>query len=133
MSCNDLVNTSVIHHATTDLLKWHWPNFIKTKLAQHYLNKSMKLHGSEHEGLVFTKKSCEDIENILENNIEIRENLFQHLHDCVEEFALQTIATNEGNFQNGQLPWKNICFGGVDTQDTVPTDPTMFIYKVRRV
>jgi len=134
MDCNDLVNTTVVQHARTkDLTDWHWPQFIQTKLAQYYLNKSMELHGSVHEGLVFTKKSCEDIEIMLENNIEIRENLFQILHYCVEEFALQTIATNEGNYQNGEVAWKSICFAGADTPDTVPTDPTMFIYKIKRV
>jgi hypothetical protein len=134
MSCNDLVNSTVVHHARTkDLSDWHWPDFIKTKLAQYYLNKSIELHGCEHEGLVFTKNVCETIQNMLEKNIELREDLFKVRGSCVEEFALQTIATNEGNYQNGEFGRINICCGGAETPATVPTDPTMFIYKILRI
>jgi hypothetical protein len=133
MSCNDLINNNVRHPARRGLLEWHWPVFSKTKLAQYYLNKSMELHGSEHEGMVFTKNVCRNIHTMLENNDDIREDLFKVVGSCVEEFAFQTISMNESNSKNSQVGWINICFAGADTSATVPTDPTMFIYKVRRV
>jgi hypothetical protein len=133
MSVNDLLSNTVRHNATKDLSKWHWPVFSQTKLAQYYLKKSMTLHGSEHEGSVYSENVCKNIYNMLENNIEIRDDLFQVTGSCVEEFALQTIATNEGNYQNGEFGWINICCGGVETPTIKPTDPTMFVYKVWRI
>ena len=76
-----------------DYTTWHWPSFLNTLLAKYYLNQNKKLYSSPHEGLVFNKICCLKIINFLETNIEIKNNLF-NFKNCVEEFALQSIAIN---------------------------------------
>lgn len=127
---SDLTNNSIRHDATSDLSKWHWPFFLTTKLAQYYFSKNAKLYGSEHEGMVFSTTTCKNIQTFLENNIDISKDLF-HSNVVAEEFALQTISMNEHNFNDNEIGWINIGHG-VQTHYTIPTDPTLFCYKVIR-
>jgi hypothetical protein len=102
---------------------WRWPSFKQTLLSKQYECKN--LHGSAHEGLVFDYDTCIKIIQFLENHKDVKEDLIQ-FHDCVEEFALQTIAVHEGN------GFMNIgC--GVDTHFNMPTDPTKYVFKTLRI
>ena len=98
---------------------WHWHSFLKTKLSKYIIEN--KLLFSEvgkqgdvshaHEGLTFNYVSCKDIINFLDNNNDIKINLFNWKH-CVEEFALQTICINTTGYYyqigNGTHYHKNI-------------------------
>jgi hypothetical protein len=131
ISINDLLQrNSKDHTPHTNLSGWHWPTFTRTKLAQHYLNKSLGMYQSAHEGIAFSVNVCKNIHNMLENNVEIKEDLF-HFKKCVEEFSLQTISMNECNTENNEFGWINIG-QGADTWNSVPTDPTLFVYKIWR-
>jgi hypothetical protein len=86
--------------------EWRWPLFKKTILAKYYLKNNKNLYRSSHEGLVFNENCCLKIFNFLENNPIIKNDLF-NFEDCVEEFALQTIAINLGeNFYYIGNGWK---------------------------
>jgi hypothetical protein len=80
----------------TNLNRWHWPSFKNTLLAKYYINNNKNVYSSEHEGLTFDYKSCENIIYILKNNENIKDDLFNYDHG-VEEFALQTICMNSNN------------------------------------
>ena len=73
---------------------WHWPNFNKTLLAKYYYEKGYTIYGSYHEGMVFSAKTCRVISTFLDQHSEISNDLF-NFPCCVEEFALQTVASNE--------------------------------------
>jgi hypothetical protein len=75
---------------------WHWGEMKNTLLAQHYLATGFRLHASAHEGLCLSAAACHAIVSFLNKNGAIAENLFQKCA-CVEEFALQTIATIESD------------------------------------
>lgn len=74
---------------------WAWPRLLKTKLGKYYKQRNKKLYSSPHEGLVLTKNGCIKIKSFLENNLEIKEDLFNFKANC-EEFSLQTISMNSG-------------------------------------
>jgi len=106
---------------------WHWPEFKQTLLAKHFLNKNQQLYDSAHEGLMFKYSGCEKIVEFLENNPEIKNDLFT-FPKCVEEFALQTIVVNmEDSFYyigNGCCSEEKI---GANSDTSLK-----FLYKVRR-
>lgn len=103
---------------------WHWPTFLKTKLANFYIENGKKMVGSCHEGLVIHYDVCQDIFMFLEKNINIKNNLFTFPW-CVEEFALQTISMNESNgFGIINESINNICS---------PTNPNYLVYKTDRI
>ena len=83
---------------------WHWPAFKQSELAKHYLKNHFKLYVSAHEGLCISVCVCRNIIAFFNKYPRIRDNLF-HYKYCVEEFALQTIATNEvdSNLEYGFL------------------------------
>ena len=108
---------------------WHWPVFLNTALAKHYISINLKLVNSAHEGLVFHYNVCDNIIKFLETNIIINTDLFK-FHGCVEEFSLQTIAINEISHNNY---YGYIYIGhGTETQYHIPNDPTRFVYKTIR-
>ena len=74
--------------------EWHWPTFKQTDVARHYLKRGYRLWISAHEGLCISVCVCRNIIAFFNKYPRIRDNLF-HYKYCVEEFALQTIATNE--------------------------------------
>jgi hypothetical protein len=71
-----------------------WWNYVNnSRLYKHF----KKHYNSAHEGLVLTNVGCEKIVEFLENNIEIAEDLFSYPAQ-VEEFSLQTISMNMGEY-----------------------------------
>lgn len=77
---------------------WHWPYFKNTLLAKYYITNNKLLYSSEHEGLTFEYSACENIIQFLNNNENIKNELFNFEH-AIEEFALQTICMNSNNKQ----------------------------------
>jgi len=75
---------------------WHWPIMLKTKLAQYYIKNNSYLTNCAHEGLVFNYEASKKVYEFLENNSDIRDDLF-NFSICIEEFALQTIIVNQDN------------------------------------
>jgi hypothetical protein len=73
---------------------WHWYDFNQSLLAKHYVSLGYKLYASYHEGVCFTIEHVNAIIHFLNSNQEIKDDLFT-FPCCVEEFSLQTIATNE--------------------------------------
>ena len=129
--CND-INRFYENEYTNQkqYIDWHWPLFLNTQLAKYYISKRLNLAHSAHEGLVFHINVIYNIINFLEKNITIKDNLF-NFSACVEEFSLQTIATNEINPINNYH--KFIYIGnGSDTQKEIPSDPNLFVYKTIR-
>lgn len=74
---------------------WHWPWFAETLLAQYFINKNQALYSSPHEGMLFNHAGCRKIVDFLENNYDIKIDLFK-FEGCVEEFSLQTLSMNLG-------------------------------------
>jgi hypothetical protein len=102
---------------------WWWPKFSGTKLYEYIRNNSMNFAHSMHEGMCFTYDGCEYIMNFFEKNEDIMYELFD-FDGCVEEFALQSIASNyKGFYYIGN---------GCDTKSIDELDPTKFTYKRKR-
>ena len=109
---------------------WHWPTFLKTKLAKHYRSTGLHLHRSWHEGLIFHHDVCQNIIRFLERHPSIRDDLFE-FPLCVEEFALQTISMYEMNKENRHYGFTTINKSVYTT--AVPTDPEWYVYKTQRI
>lgn len=91
---NSLVKiSSGITYEKMNVNSWHWPSFLKTELSKYIINKNLMFSRNMHEGLTFDYISCKNIISFLNNNNDIRTNLF-NWNNCVEEFALQTICIN---------------------------------------
>lgn len=78
---------------------WQWPSFLKTELSKYIINKKWLFSSNQlhHEGLTFDYISCKNIISFLNNNNDIRTNLF-NWNKCVEEFALQSICINLNSY-----------------------------------
>lgn len=76
---------------------WHWPSFKQTKLLQYIFEKKQKFSGSAHEGLCFNKESCIYLQSFLNDNLDIKQDIF-NFPNCVEEFALQSICCNKFDY-----------------------------------
>ena len=126
-----ILNKAPYHPHATNLSEWVWPHVRNTKLVQNYLNKSCNLYSTAHEGLIFSMNVCKNITNMLENNKEIRDELF-HFVAPVEEFALQTISMNEIDVDNKEFGWIHIG-NGIHTELVIPTDKTYAVYKTLRI
>ena len=106
-----------------------WHSLPNTLLAKYYLSKNENLYHSAIEGIVFTANCCKKIIDFLENNQEIKFDLF-NFEAQVEEFALQTIAANIGekfyNIGNG-------CYTSYPIGTNSPNGEVFkFSYKVNR-
>lgn len=77
-------------------MNWHWPLFRKTMLMNHYLNLGYTLHAAEHEGICFEHDTVQQITRFLNEHTSIALDLYSFKH-CVEEFALPSLACNEGS------------------------------------
>lgn len=79
---------------------WCWPKFSNFLLFKHYKSNNLNMHSSAHEGLVFTERACSKIIAFLESHKDIKNEIYNEkgCQDAgsIEEFALQTIAVNEG-------------------------------------
>lgn len=80
--------------------EWCWPTFSNFLLFKHYKDNNLNMHNGPHEGLVFTQRACVKIVSFLESRPEIKHETFNEgactNMGSIEEFALQTIAVNEG-------------------------------------
>ena len=76
-----------------DVNKWIWNSLLKTKLSKYLINKKGLFRNGTHEGLTFDFISCKNIISFLDNNEDIKTNLF-NWNNQIEEFALQTICLN---------------------------------------
>ena len=74
-------------------INWWWPIFTKTLLAKYFLQQNKNLCCCPIEGLMFSYNSCLKSVEFLENNQDIKLDLF-NFDGCVNEFALQTIVKN---------------------------------------
>lgn len=102
---------------------WWWPKFSCTKLYKYIEKNNMSFAHSMHEGMCFSKDTCESIINFFGDNQDIMNELF--LFDgCVEEFALQSIASNYGGFY--------YIGNGCDTKSLEEVNPNKFTYKRKR-
>jgi hypothetical protein len=90
---------------------WHWPSFRRTLLAKHYLDLGYRLYGrSEHEGLGFSFQVTKTIYTFVLSNPKLFEDLFD-FNSCVEEFSLQTIASNEMSVESLEYGYYNLGHG----------------------
>jgi hypothetical protein len=74
--------------------KGDWPKLRETAIAKYYLARGYKLHKSAHEGMCFSANVVRNILAFFQKHPRIRDNTFNYKY-FLEEFALQTIATNE--------------------------------------
>lgn len=86
-----------IHLNNYSIQGWHWNSFKNTKLFKYIEKNNLYFAFSAHEGLSFNYNSCQYIALFLENNPEIKEDLF-NFNSCMEEFALQSICCNYSKF-----------------------------------
>ena len=128
---NSLVKiTDGVTYGKMNVNSWHWPSFLKTELSKYIIKNNLLLSRCFHEGLTFDYKSCKDIIRFLNNNYNIKINLFNWNH-CVEEFALQTISINLTGYyyQIG-----NYVHHGQDDSKNVQNLPkNRFVYKTIRI
>tara|TARA_B100001175_G_scaffold154030_1_gene130526 strand:- start:6714 stop:7454 length:741 start_codon:yes stop_codon:yes gene_type:complete len=108
--------------------EWHWPSFLKTKLSKYIINKKWLFSGGAHEGLTFDYISCKNIINFLNNNNDIRTNLF-NWNKCVEEFALQTICIN----LTGYYYYIGNGVGTTKPHEIQKLPKNKFVYKTNRI
>lgn len=102
---------------------WWWPKFSGTKLYNYIKNNNMSFAHSMHEGMCFRHDGCEYILDFFQQNEDIMYDLFEY-DACVEEFALQSIASNyKGFYYLGN---------GCDTKSLDEVDITKFTYKRSR-
>ena len=83
---------------------------------------------SAHEGLTFDYISCKAIISFLEDNKDIKTDIF-NWDNCVEEFALQTICINiTGYFYN-----IGVWTAGDDSNNIINLPKNKFVYKTNRI
>jgi len=109
---------------------WNWwVLFENTLLAKYFLSRNQYLYNCPHEGLVFTYITCNTITNFLNENPDIKDDLF-NFDGCVEEFSLQTISINLGE------PFLYIGNGCYTSGPIATNDPAgeilKFMYKTER-
>lgn len=97
-------------------IDWKWISLKKTKLAKYYMQQNYKLICDLHEGVCFSYNVTKNILHFLENNLEITSDLYS-FGDCVEEFALHTIASNEYDKNNLEYGFVYIGNGSSETCD----------------
>jgi hypothetical protein len=115
-----------IPYEKLDTKVWHWPRMIKTKLSRYIIKNNLLFACSAHEGLTFDYINCKDIIQFLDNNDDIKTDLFNY-NTPVEEFALQTICIN----LNGYYYYIG---NGTTTQNNINNLPkSHFVYKTRRI
>lgn len=78
---------------------WHWPRFHNSKLHEHMRKFGLFLSNSPHEGLCFDAEGVRKILEFLDQHMDIASDLFEFNY-CVEEFALQSICCNFGDYYN---------------------------------
>lgn len=100
---------------------WKWPSLTKTKLAKYYMNKHYTLIGEVHEGLCVSYNVTKNILRFIENNPEITKDLYE-FNDCVEEFSIHTIASNEYDTDNLEYGFIYIGNGSCEKCDYSNTD-----------
>jgi hypothetical protein len=77
---------------------WFWNRLINTKFLKYILEKNLKLSSCPHEVVVYPYSSCKKIISFMNDNPEIKNELF-NFNMQVEEFAMQTIVKNmDDNF-----------------------------------
>lgn len=76
---------------------WHWDFFKNTKLHSYIRERGLFLSDSPHEGLCFDSRSVDQILGFLDSHEDIKTDIFQ-FEWCVEEFALQSICCNFGDY-----------------------------------
>ena len=130
---SDISETTKREKIIVDYNDWHWGKFIYSRIMQYYLNNGLDLISSCHEGLCFHYNVCENIVNFLDNqnHKSIKDDLFNFPY-CVEEFALQSIATYEINPENLYYGFTIISHGSM-THNEVPSNPNLFLYKTIRI
>jgi hypothetical protein len=105
--------------------EWHWGDFLETKLSKYVIKNNLLFSRSAHEGLTFDYISCKKIYEFLETNYEIKNELF-NWHNCVEEFAFQTICINVTGYYY-------YIGNGCDTNNNVEQLPSIkYVYKKER-
>jgi hypothetical protein len=108
---------------------WHWPSFSNTLLVKYFLNKKQCMYSSPHEGVIYTYNGCNKITKFLNENPDIKDDLF-NFNDCVEEFSLQTISANFGEpfyyIGNG------CCNEGAINTNGPESEILKFMYKTKR-
>jgi len=108
---------------------WHWPKLINTLLVKHYIYSNREMYVSPHEGVVYTKNGCRKIIKFLNENQEIRQDLFQ-FESVIEEFAFQTISMNNG--ENFYYIGDGCCKDGKVGENDPENGIFKFMYKVKR-
>lgn len=110
--------------SNSDLVNmWWWPKFSGTKLYNYIKKNNINFAHSMHEGLCFRYDGCQYIMDFFQKNENIMYDLFEY-NACVEEFALQSIASNyDGFYYIGN---------GCDTKLLDEVDLTKFTYKRSR-
>jgi len=110
---------------------WHWKSFKKTMLACFFTKHDFSLYSSQHEGLVFHKTVCLNMIWFLDSKPMIRDHLFQY-NNCVEEFALQTIAVNCIHPQKRQVGFISIGRGWDLEYPPIEPAKNSFVYRAER-
>jgi hypothetical protein len=97
MGLTDLLNCIPIKSSKGEFpdMNWWWPIFRKTMLMNHYLNLGYTLRAAEHEGICFSFETVQQMTRFLNEHSSIALDLYSFKH-CVEEFALPSLACNEG-------------------------------------
>jgi hypothetical protein len=101
----------ISYGATFEQLKyqeWHWPIFLQTKLGHYIIANNWRFcqHYMHHEGLGFDYVSSTQIVDFLEQNKDIKEDIFC-FNWGVEEFALHSIALNLTGYYYNIGNWTN--------------------------
>lgn len=95
----DLQERETVRGGAFPFMDWKWPSLKKTKLAKYYIDRNYTLIGEVHEGMCMSYNVIKNIVKFVDNNIEIINDLY-NFNDCVEEFSLHTIASNEYDINN---------------------------------
>jgi hypothetical protein len=125
------LNSIIINHNINKTYNdWFWPIFLKLKLFDFCIKNNYSLCNGAHEGLVFYYSTCKDMVVFLNNNVYMRDELF-NFYGCIEECAFQTMSNINLIIKNGKLGFKYIGHG-IDTQYTIPTDKNLYVFKTLR-
>ena len=102
---------------------WHWGRFRETKLHSYLRERGLFLSDSPHEGMCFDSRGVNQILGFLDSHEDIKTDIFQFEH-CVEEFALQSICCNFGDYY--------YLGNGTEELTDDQLDPSRFTRKLRR-
>ena len=85
--------------------RWMWSAFRKSEFYAYLRKHSYNFQKKMHEGLLLTRKNCEDLICFFDQNDELYNSVIDAKNLPMEEIVIQTLLINWQNFSTGMGVW----------------------------